>query len=124
MRRVIVSLLAAALAAGCITPSIPIPPPDPTEMMFHFTTVDMVSHATFTYPPDTNYCGGVSYLFDRELGSGVIHTVNSDCSVGPLEMAASPGDNVDVTIETNAQTASTCVVLQEGAQSPNVACAP
>jgi len=115
-------VLAFALGAGCITPSIPIPPPDPTEMMFHITTVDGVSNATFTYPADSNYCGGVAYLFDRNLGTGIIRTVNTDCTIGPATMQASLGDSVDFTVQTHTQTVSTCVRLQEGAQSPAAYC--
>ncbi len=111
-------MLAFVLAGGCITPSIPIPPPDPTEMNFHFTTVDGASTATFNYPADSNYCGGVAYLYDRNLMTGIIKHVNTDCTIGPMTMAASLGDSVDFTVQTPTQTVSTCVRLREGPQSP------
>jgi hypothetical protein len=119
MRRSMVFGLVTALAlASCITPSIPIPPPDPVEMTFHITVVNTSSTATFTYPSDNNYCGGVAYLNDRNLGGGIFHNVNADCSVGPMTLSASLGDAIDVTVQAHVQTVSTCIRLREGTQSP------
>ncbi|HUJ58493.1 MAG TPA: hypothetical protein VLX92_08375 [Kofleriaceae bacterium] len=109
--------------AGCITPSIPIPPPDPTEMMFHLTVTDTVSSAVFTYPATQNYKNSVAYVFDRDTGQGVFQDTNVDGSIGPtLPLPAAAGDNVVVTIESGSQTVSTCVVLREGTQDPNAFC--
>jgi hypothetical protein len=122
MRRSAASVVLALAFAGCITPTIPIPPPDPTEMTFHISTVNMLSTATFTYPVQHNYCGGVVYLYDRNCQCGVIHAVNPSCSIGPVEMQATIGDSVDVTVQRPDQTVSTCVVLREGAQDPTQYC--
>jgi hypothetical protein len=112
------SVIATLALAGCITPTIPIPPPDPTEMMGHFTVVDGISTVSISYPSDHNYCGGVAYLYDRTLQSGTIKAVNGDCSVGPLVMPANANDPADFTVQLGQQTVSTCVRLQEGPQSP------
>jgi hypothetical protein len=117
MRALSFATLLALASAGCITPTIPIPPPDPTEMMGHFTVVGSVSTVSISYPTDHNYCGGIAYLYDRALQSGVIHAVNGDCSVGPLVMPATTNDPADFTVQVGQQTVSTCVRLQEGAQS-------
>ncbi len=118
MRAALSTIAVLALAsAGCITPTIPIPPPDPTEMMGHFSLVNGVSTVSLTYPSDHNYCGGIAYLYDRTLQSGSIRAVNGDCSVGPIVTQASANDPTDFTVQVGQQTVSTCVRLQEGAQS-------
>ena len=117
------SLLLVVGLAGCITPSIPIPPPDPTEMTFHLTTTGSASSAVFTYPPHDAYKGSTAYILDQHTGQGVFQVANADGGIGPtLPLPASLGDQVVVTIQTTDQTVSACVVLKEGAQDPNVFC--
>jgi hypothetical protein len=50
MRRAIV----LSVLVGCITPSIPIPPPDPAQMTFHLTGNVGTTTAVLTYPADNN----------------------------------------------------------------------
>ncbi|MFT3699591.1 MAG: hypothetical protein QM831_40965 [Kofleriaceae bacterium] len=115
-------LVLIALGA-CITPSIPIPPPDPGQMDFDVQMgSDGGSTATFTYPPDHNYAGGTAYIFNEANNGGVFHLVNPDNSIGPLTLPAKLGDQVVVTIEGGEQTVSRCVVLRQGAQDPNTYC--
>ncbi len=109
--------------AGCITPSIPIPPPDPAEMTFHLTTTGNASSAVFTYPPHDAYKGSTAYILDQHTGQGVFQVANTDGSIGPtLPLPASLGDQVVVTIQNTEQTVSACVILQEGTQNPNAYC--
>jgi hypothetical protein len=108
---------------GCITPSIPIPPPDPTEMTIHLTGTNAATTAVLTYPPTDNYKHGVAYVFDRTLGHGSIDLVNPDGSVGPTTaIPAHVGDQIVFTIENGSQSVSTCVVLREGTQDPTIYC--
>jgi hypothetical protein len=113
-----------AALAGCISPSIPIPPPDPTEMTFNVTTVGAATTAVLTYPATSAYIGGTAYVFDTSTGQGVFQRANADGSIGPtLPLPAALGDAVVVSVTgTDQQTASTCVVLQQGAQNPNAQC--
>jgi len=121
MRRL--AFIAIALVGACVTPSIPIPPPDPSSMDFSISTPpDGPSTAVLTYPPDKNYEGGTAYLFDHDTGGGVFHLVNADFSVGPLALGAKVGDQIVFTIESTDQTVSRCVVLREGLQDPNTYC--
>lgn len=112
MRRL--ALLALFGLAGCVTPSIPIPPPDPSAMVF---TVERdeggaITSASLYYPPTDNYCGGVAYVFNRTLGTGIIHVVNANCSVGPTPaVPAHADDELVISIENDKQTVSTCIVL-------------
>jgi len=123
MRRL--AVIALLGLAGCVTPSIPIPPPDPAKMDFHLTVVGTTSTATFTYPPDDHFVGGVAYLYNRVTGLGVIQKVNPNGSVGPTQpIGAQLGDQIVFSVENDAQTVSTCVVLREGAQDPTTYCTP
>ena len=123
MRLASLLVVASLGLAGCITPSIPIPPPDPAEMSFHLTTTGSASSAVFTYPAHDAYKGSTAYILDQKTGQGVFQVANGDGSIGPtLPLPASLGDQVVVTIQNTDQTVSACVVLQEGAQNPNVYC--
>jgi hypothetical protein len=124
MRRLAV-IVALTLAAGCVTPSIPIPPPDPSEMDFDIATdTDGTSNAVLTYPVDINYSGGFVYVLNHNTELGIFQAVNADDSIGPTQpLAATLGDQVVVSIEAGPQTVSTCVVLQQGHQDPGSYCA-
>ncbi len=109
-----VAVLLWALA-GCITPSIPIPPPDPEQMTFD-VQVDAGS-ARFSYSPGP-YEGATVYVLNRATGTGVIDTARADGSVGPTSpFPARLGDSIVVSFERETQTVSTCVVIRQGRQS-------
>lgn len=111
--------LAAALP-GCVTPSIPIPPPDPSSMTFAVTLDQsgLIDSASLTYPPTDNYKGGITYVYNRTLGVGIIENVKPDGSIGPTApVAAHLGDSLVISIENDDQTVSTCVQLREGTPS-------
>ena len=115
MRRLVIIAVLGLGLAGCVTPSIPIPPPDPTRMTFAVTITDMTSTAVFSYPSDYNYHGGVAFVYNRTQGSGVIQNVAADDSIGPTQpFRAVVGDEVVVSVQTEQQTESTCVKLRDG----------
>ena len=115
MRRL--ALIAVLGLAGCVTPSIPIPPPDPSLMTFT-VTVDgsgVITGASFQYPPTVSYVGGVAYVYNRSIGIGAIQAVNGDGSIGPTPVvAASENDQMVISVENDEQTVSTCVLLRAG----------
>jgi hypothetical protein len=115
------ALLAAVLLAGCVTPSVPIPPPKPEAMTFE---VDFdLGSARFAYQPDPSYAFAIVYVFNRDAGRGVITTANADGSVSPTDpFPAEIGDAVIVTFELEQQLASTCVRLQDGPSSSALRC--
>jgi hypothetical protein len=114
-------VLAVSGLAACVTPSIPIPPPDPADVTVMFNATS--GKFSMTYPPEHAYIGGVAYVYDRTSGIGIIENVNADGSVGPTpEMSAQLGDNIVFSIENEHETVSTCFVLRDGAQDPNVYC--
>ena len=109
--------------AGCVTPSIPIPPPDPAKMTFHLTTGTNGAHAVFSYPPTDAYVGGVAYVYNESMGTGVIQSCGPDGSVGPTqEFAAAANNQIIVSVQVGQQTESTCIVLREGTQDPTLYC--
>ncbi|MEO8550743.1 MAG: hypothetical protein ABI678_12245 [Kofleriaceae bacterium] len=122
MRRLALIAVGVLGLGGCLTPSIPIPPPDPAEMDFAITLQDGVSTAAFTYPPDDNYKDSTYYVFNHDTGGGVFHVANPDGSIHALAIEATAGNQLVISIEGGAQTVSRCIVLREGAQDPNTYC--
>jgi hypothetical protein len=124
MRRLI-SLLVLAALGGCITPSIPIPPPDPAKMTFSVMVVGENSSASFSYPPDINYIDSIVFVYNRDRQVGIIQAAQPDGSVGPTApVSAAIGDQIVVTFQRDDQTVATCIRLREGAQNPTDYCGP
>jgi hypothetical protein len=122
MRHVSLYLVIACLA-GCITPSIPIPPPDPELMLFEVTGDGASSSATFTYPANVNYEGSILYVYNLDRGIGIIEATRPDGSVGPTRpVSAALGNQVVVTFQRSDLSVSTCVRLRNGPQSPTDYC--
>jgi hypothetical protein len=119
----IAGVLAGLLLGGCITPSIPIPPPDPVLMTFLVMGDGANTTATFSYPADHNYVGSVVFVYNRDRGLGIIEATRPDGSVGPTQpVRAALGDQIVVTFQREDQTVSTCVRLRNGTQSSTDYC--
>ena len=122
MRRTSIAI-AGCLASGCITPSIPIPPPDPVLMTFVVTGDGASSSATFAYPANENYRGSLVFVYNRDRGLGIIEATRPDGSVGPTQpVQAALGEQIVVTFQREDQTVSTCVRLRNGTQSSTDYC--
>ena len=123
----VLGLLGGLLGPGCVTPSIPIPPPDVALMTFDVSAVgsgsDAVTEATFEYPANPSYVDSTVYVFDQNRGDGVIETASPTGGFLQTQpFAATLGDQVIVTVQHDDQSESACVVLQDGLQNPNVPC--
>jgi hypothetical protein len=117
MRTVVAIVVLVAALAGCVTPSIPIPPPDPQQMTFELDVE--AGQGTFEYPPNSNYGDAIVYVYNRTVGEGIITTARADGSVGPSQpFPARLDDEIAVTFESDAQVAGTCVVLTESGPRP------
>lgn len=115
--------IAGLLAGGCITPSIPIPPPDPERMTFVVTGDAGNTSATFAYPADINFRDSIVFVFNRDRGLGIIEASRADGSVGPTRpVSATIGDQIVVTFQREDQTISTCIRLRDGQQSATPYC--
>lgn len=116
-------VIAGLLLGGCITPSIPIPPPDPVLMTFVVTGDGANTTATFAYPANVNYRGSLVFVYNRDRGLGIIEATRPDGSVGPTQpVQAAIGEQIVVTFEREDQTVSTCVRLRNGSQSSTDYC--
>lgn len=118
MRRLFQIGIVALVAGltGCVTPSIPIPPPDPSAIAFAVTRDDsgVVNSASLSYPATDNYKGGIAYVYNRTQGHGIIENVHPDGSVGPTTpIPAALGNSIVFSIENDDQTVATCVLLSE-----------
>jgi hypothetical protein len=102
-----------ALIASCFTPSIPIPPPEASASSFAVDTEGGI--ATFSYPPSPRYADALVYVFNRTQGRGVIEVARPDGSIGPTApFPAVIDDEVSITIDTEEQAVSLCVIVREG----------
>ena len=114
--RSVLAGIAVALAGACITPSIPIPPPEPSAMTFEVNPTDGV--ATFTYAPTQRFSLAKVYVYNLDQGEGIITTARVNGGVGPTApFPAAIGDEVLVTFEVPEDTVSTCVRVADG--TPN-----
>src|SRR5205823_14978928 len=96
MRRLVVLIV----LAGCVTPSIPIPPPEPSKMDFHLSATGVDSTAVFNYRPTSQYKGGIAYLYNQTVGLGIIQNCNADGSIGPtVPMKAKLADQIIVSVQ-------------------------
>jgi hypothetical protein len=119
----IAGVLAGLLLGGCITPSIPIPPPDPVLMTFMVMGDGANTTATFSYPADHNYVGSIVFVYNRDRGLGIIEATRPDGSVGPTQpVQAALGEQIVVTFQRDDLTVSTCVRLRNGSQSSTDYC--
>ena len=48
----------------------------------------MVVSASLRYPPMAGYHGGLVYVFNRDMGKGIIELINADDSIGPTTPVA------------------------------------
>lgn len=125
MRRLLFIGLLGTTLAGCVTPSIPIPPPDPAKMTFTLAGTAGDQTASFTYEAEQNYASATVFVFNRIKGVGIITTANDDGSVDmTAPVAANLGDEIVVTFQHDEQTASKCIKLREGQQSSTDFCGP
>lgn len=124
MRRPLLAIaVAGLLAGGCLTPSIPIPPPDPELMVFMLTGDGANTSATFTYPANQNYRGSIVFVYNHDRGLGIIEASHPDGSVGPTQpVKAALGEQIVVTFQREDQTVSTCIRLRNGTQSSTDYC--
>lgn len=125
MRRSLGLVVLVLAFAGCVTPSIPIPPPDPALMTFTVTVEGDLSTATFAYPPKADYSDAIVYIYNRDQGTGIIETAHPDGSVGPTRpVSAKVNEQIVVSFQLEDQTVSRCIRLRDGAQDPNNYCGP
>ncbi|MCP4449021.1 MAG: hypothetical protein GY811_27355 [Myxococcales bacterium] len=119
-RLAFLALLALSIQA-CVTPSVPIPPPSPEKVFFALD--GDIGSATFRYDPDPSFARAIVYVFNRDVGQGIITTAEIDGSVSQTEpFPALEGDEIVITFETEYQLSSTCVTIRDGQSSSGFEC--
>ncbi|HLL20644.1 MAG TPA: hypothetical protein VK427_00855 [Kofleriaceae bacterium] len=117
--------LVLLVCTGCVTPSIPIPPPEPSLMTFDITVDGASSTATFAYPAKADYGGAIVYVFNRDQGLGIIEQARPDGSVGPTRpVSARENEQIVISFQLDDQSVSRCIRLRQGPQDPNNHCGP
>lgn len=123
MRRLLLSLGLLVALQSCITPSIPIPPPDPSQMTFQLQGDVGNTSASFSYPANVNYEETIVFVYNRTKQVGIIEAARPDGSVGPTApVRADLADEMVISFQRDDQTVSTCIKLREGSQSGNPPC--
>jgi hypothetical protein len=115
------SVLVAALLAGCYGPSVPVPPPAPEAMSF---SVD-VEAGTATYQASLGSEWGdcwVTVQVERTR-DGVVTKSALDGRVGPTRpFLAAPGDQAVVLIDCLERASGLCLIVGEGQASSASEC--
>lgn len=79
--------------------------------------------ATFQFDPDPSYGGAVVYVFNRDVGEGIITTADIDGSVSQTPpFPAVEGDEIVITFELETQIGSTCVTIRDGRSNSGLEC--
>jgi hypothetical protein len=109
------------LSGACITPSLPVPPPEPAFLSF---AVDAVNgQARFHADALPDWSGAKVSVFDESTGHGVIVVANPDGSVSETPpFAAHDGDRVTVVYEIHDQSAGRCLILHDGRARSDYLC--
>lgn len=100
MRRIIVAIAVAMLVTGCVTPMIPLPPPDSRFMSL--TIADKSKGvATFNYKPDkpNPFNGAYFFIFNENTGNGVIKQADEDGTVSTGSFAVKEGQYLSIWVK-------------------------
>ncbi len=90
--------IAAALAGvslvvvlACNSPFIPIPPPDPT-----FTAGPSAAEWSVSTPPDSRAIGARFFIYNANLGAGIIQQASADGSMSAYPLMGQVGDRIEL----------------------------
>ena len=98
MRRLIIAIAAFLLITGCVTPMIPLPPPD--SRLMSLTIKDKSTGvATFKYEKDSRFNGAYFYVFNESTGKGVIQQSNPDGSLESDPLTVKEGNYLSVWVK-------------------------
>jgi hypothetical protein len=90
--------IAAALAGislvvvlACNSPFIPIPPPDPS-----FGAGPTAGEWSVSTPPDSRAIGARFFIYNVNLGSGIIQQASADGSMSAFPLMGQVGDHIEL----------------------------
>jgi len=118
--RWLVGVLACAsylLVFSCNSVFIPIPPPNPT-----FTEGDTAGEWSVTIPPDSRASGAIYYIYNANLGSGLIQRAAQDGSMYAYPLQGQVGDSIVIHWERSATESSSGICRPLGAGLVQMGC--
>jgi hypothetical protein len=118
--RWIVGVLACAsylLCFACNSVFIPIPPPDPT-----FAEGSTPGEWSVSMPADSRASGALYYIFNENLGSGIIQRAETDGSMYASPWHGQVGDSIRIHWERSANESSSGICRPLGAGNVRVEC--
>ena len=102
--------LSYVLVFACNSPFIPIPPPNPT-----FTEGSNSGEWAVSTPPDSRAGGARFYIYNSDLGSGLIQQAAPDGSMYAFPLHGAAGDRVEIRWERSAVEGSSTICRRLGA---------
>jgi hypothetical protein len=87
----VVAGAAYLLIFACNSPFIPIPPPNPT-----FTESSTPGEWQVSTPPDSRASGALFYIYNANLGSGLIQRAATDGSMFTFPLHGQAGDRITI----------------------------
>ncbi|HEY2747337.1 MAG TPA: hypothetical protein VGL86_22095 [Polyangia bacterium] len=104
--------LALGLCTACYTPSVPLPPPLVEQMSFTVSTTP--GTVTLSSPPAAQFGSLRFSVFNVSQGMGVIFISNPDGSFTSPPFPGNDGDYIDISYDTNNESADRCTTLHVG----------
>jgi hypothetical protein len=89
---------------SCNSPFIPIPPPDPT-----FSEGSTSGEWGVSTPPDSRAGGALFYIYNADLGSGLIQRAAPDGSMYAYPLQGTAGDRIHIRWERSATESSSTI---------------
>jgi hypothetical protein len=121
-RLVTTFVLLAAFVGGCFVPSVPVPPPSPSGMVFALDT--SAGEATYTANLGGDWANSWVTVYDDTTGMGVLDRSDGTGHVGPTApWRANDGDHVRVVFQRDdGEESGVCLILRGGPSSPANVC--
>jgi hypothetical protein len=123
VKRLVTTLVVlAAFAAGCFVPSVPVPPPSPSDMTFALD-VDQ-GQATYAANLGGDWSNSWVTVYDDTTGMGVLDRSDGQGHVGPTApWRANEGDHVRIVFQRDdGEESGVCLILRGGPSSPANVC--
>jgi hypothetical protein len=123
VKRLVTTLVVlAAFAAGCFVPSVPVPPPSPSDMTFALDAEQ--GQATYAANLGGDWASSWVTVYDDTTGMGVLDRSDSQGHVGPTApWRANAGDHVRIVFQRDdGEESGVCLILRGGPSSPANLC--
>jgi hypothetical protein len=105
------------LVFACNSVFIPIPPPNPT-----FTEGDTPGDWAVSTPPDSRASGAIFYIYNANLGSGLIQRAADDGSMSAFPLRGQIGDSIVIHWERSVGDSSSSICRPLGAGLVQMGC--